>query len=122
MSNEKLTKDERVLKSRTFQEIYKQGSWTANREVSANFQYLKNQTSCLGITVSKKVSKRAVDRNRIKRIFREWFRHRKDEFIGMKLVLTAKPVLNQKTNQEIITSLDDLAKKVLNKNQPKKHR
>lgn len=43
----------------------------------------------LGITVTRKVGK-AVRRNRIRRLVREWFRHRQREFESCDLVVIAK--------------------------------
>ena len=47
--------------------------------------------SRLGITVSKRVSKRAVERNRIKRIVRESFRHYRERLPPGDYLLVAKP-------------------------------
>jgi len=62
-----------------------------------SFHLMPNQADChrLGLAVSRKVSKKAVDRNRIKRQVRESFRH----FIGINqqtalfldIVVVAKP-------------------------------
>ncbi len=45
----------------------------------------------LGLAVSKKVNKRAVGRNRIKRLVREWFRHYREKIPPCDLVVIAKP-------------------------------
>lgn len=45
----------------------------------------------LGITVSRKVSPRAVQRNRIKRQVRESFRQHRLTFCGVDLVVIARP-------------------------------
>ena len=67
----------------------------------------------LGVTVSKKVSKRAVDRNRIKRQVREFFRHNKAELQNADLVITAKPNCIKANDQERLESLTELWTKVL---------
>jgi ribonuclease P protein component len=109
------TKNERLLKPSEFQRVYKQGKWAANREVVINFENHQSETSRLGITVSKKVSKRAVDRNRIKRQIREWFRAQKKQFCSIDIVITAKPALNIKSSEEIQNSLDDIWRKAQKK-------
>jgi len=107
-----LTKQERVLKPSAYKDIYKKGKWLSNQDLAINYKPSNTNISRLGITVSKKVSKRAVDRNRIKRVIREWFRSNKHSLIKQDMVFTAKPAINKKTNQEISRSLDKLCKKI----------
>ncbi|MEM7193544.1 MAG: ribonuclease P protein component [Pseudomonadota bacterium] len=45
----------------------------------------------LGLAVSRKVSKRAVDRNRVKRLIRESFRHCRNKLSATDFVVVAKP-------------------------------
>ena len=45
----------------------------------------------LGLTVSRKVSRKAVIRNRIKRCIRESFRHIQDKLGGLDVVVIAQP-------------------------------
>lgn len=116
IKDQTFSKQVRLLKPDEFQIVYKQGLWTANRELVANFKRHDNESlSRLGVTVSKKVSKRAVDRNRIKRQFREWFRQNPHTRHGLDLIITAKPSLKLKTNTEIQQSLEDLWRKVQKK-------
>ena len=67
----------------------------------------------LGVTVSKKVSKRAVDRNRIKRQVREFFRHHQADLTGAHIVITAKPSCLKASDEQRQESLQELWKKVL---------
>jgi ribonuclease P protein component len=62
----------------------------------------------LGITVSKKVSKRAVDRNRIKRQMRDFFRL--NPLIGPNcdIVLVATVAAGMKDNKQIRLALDQV--------------
>jgi len=115
LKDQTLPKTRRLLKADEYQVVYKKGAWTANREIVANFNRHEMPFSRLGITVSKKVSKRAVDRNRIKRQFREWFRKKNLQNYSIDMILTAKPSLNKKTNIEIQHSLEDLWRKVQKK-------
>jgi len=115
INDQTLLKNNRLLKPSEFQNIYKSGQWVANRELVVNFKPKNTQLPKLGITVSKKVSKRAVDRNRIKRQIREWFRKNKSTYATFDLIITAKPVANSKTNQEIQYSLEDIWRKVQKK-------
>lgn len=65
----------------------------------------------LGITVSKKVSQRAVDRNRIKRQMREFFRLNDAPGPHFDVVMVAHPEASMKTNRQIRQALDKLWRK-----------
>jgi len=60
----------------------------------------------LGLAISKKNAKRAVDRNRIKRIIRESFRQNQIRLPAVDLVVMAKPQTKSATNSELFTSLE----------------
>ncbi|PIE45196.1 MAG: ribonuclease P protein component [Gammaproteobacteria bacterium] len=66
----------------------------------------------LGVVVSKKVSKLAVQRNRIKRLIRESFRHQDFLPKGVDFVVIAKPKASQASNEQLVKELTDLWKKV----------
>lgn len=60
----------------------------------------------LGLAISKKNAKRAVDRNRIKRLIRESFRQNRSKLPAIDLVIMAKPVTKNADNQQIFQSLE----------------
>lgn len=62
----------------------------------------------LGMAIARKKVRRAVDRNRIKRIIRESFRHHPQLLHGLDLVVMARPQAAQATNDELFKSLDAL--------------
>ncbi len=59
----------------------------------------------LGVVVSKKVSKKAVVRNKIKRQIREIFRLNQNKMSAIDLVVIAKQVAEESTYQQIETNL-----------------
>jgi ribonuclease P protein component len=63
------------------------------------------QQARLGITVSRKVSKRAVIRNRIKRQVRESFRHNRQGLEGVSMVVIARQPAAISSNPELRDSL-----------------
>ena len=67
--------------------------------------------SRLGITVSKKTSKRAVDRNRIKRQVREFFRLNQNSWPGCDVIVIANPPAAKKDNTSIQAALKNLWQK-----------
>ena len=63
-------------------------------------------SSRLGLAISKKNAKRAVDRNRIKRLIRESYRQNRKSLPGIDLVVMAKPITKSADNQQIFQSLE----------------
>ena len=109
-----LSKTQRLRTPAEFQRVYSSKQWGGSKHFT--FNVLANdlgQSNTLGVTVSKKVSKRAVDRNHLKRVMREFYRHKKVDLNGCSLVLTAKPSSKLATSEERLQSLEELWSKVL---------
>lgn len=62
----------------------------------------------LGLAVSKRVSKRAVDRNRIKRAIRESFRRARPHLPAVDLLVIANPAALDAPSTALIAELDRL--------------
>jgi len=86
----------------------------SGRGNSVSLSILGNQSNSprLGMVVPKRIISRAVDRNRIKRIVREWFRARYGEFGGCDLVVRIrKPAPDKPAERVLIEELVRLAPK-----------
>lgn len=55
----------------------------------------------LGLVISKRCAKSAVQRNRLKRVIRESFRYSQVRLAGLDIVVIGKPSAVTKTNQEL---------------------
>ena len=62
--------------------------------------------SRLGLAISKKCAKRAVDRNRIKRIFRESFRLHQHTLPNVDIIAMCKPSVLQLDKQEMHAQIE----------------
>jgi ribonuclease P protein component len=67
----------------------------------------------LGLAIAKKRAKRAVDRNRIKRIAREAFRHRQCDLQGYHLVVMNKDAAASVSVFTLRESLEDLLSQIV---------
>ncbi len=89
-SNQSFPKNLRIIKSDHFKQIFKSG----RKIYSANFviYVLSNQLDFprIGISVGRRVSTKATDRNKIKRLIREVFRTNKNIFDKNDIVLVVK--------------------------------
>lgn len=64
------------------------------------------QPARLGVTVAKRVSTKAVARNRIKRQIRESFRHHRPLLDSVSVVVAAQPPADKMSNAQLRASLD----------------
>ncbi|MGV6810251.1 MAG: ribonuclease P protein component [bacterium] len=60
----------------------------------------------LGLAIAKKCAKRAVDRNRIKRLIRESFRVQQATLPAVDIVVLCRPNILQLNNAQILNQLD----------------
>ena len=96
--------NERLKKYNEFDTVFKAGNKIVTKYCILYFK--PEKTKKLGIIVSKKVSKKAVERNHIKRWFREIYRNNKDELpSGVHLILVAKPTALKGSFDEVCKDL-----------------
>ena len=106
----------RLLNSTNYQAVF---DAVSERASTREFLLLARESGLdsprLGIIVSKKVSKRAVDRNLIKRLIRESFRSNQAQLPKRDIIILVRPPAAQADNSKITQQLSYLWKK-LNKN------
>ena len=66
----------------------------------------------LGITLAKKRIRKAHDRNRLKRLIRESFRHKQHDLPNVDIIVIGKSGADKLSNQEIFATMDKLWKKL----------
>lgn len=66
----------------------------------------------LGLAISRKVDKRAVERNRLRRLIREWFRKNQSAFPAGDLVIIGKLPARGAAAATVFAELDDLTQRL----------
>jgi len=97
-----------LLTAVDYSEVFKK-----NIRVSDNYWTIlaargRGEHSRLGLAVAKKRAKRAVDRNRLKRIVREHFRHHCDSLERLDLVVMNRDQATEASNEVLQKSLEKL--------------
>ena len=75
-------------------------------------------TARLGMAITRKVNRRAVERNRIRRLIREWFRHRHAQWRPGDLVISGKPEASGVAAAQLFADLDAIARRLGLKDTP----
>ncbi len=105
LSDKGLPRSARFNSKKDFQQVFDQ----AIKVVEGSFTLLARPNTLgfarLGLAISKKVARRAVDRNRIKRITRESFRLHQGTLGALDIVVLARRDLDKRSKQEMHASL-----------------
>ena len=99
------SKHARLLKPAEFSRVFKNPIRSSDRLLTILAVPNDIKQPRLGLAISKKHAKRAVDRNRIKRLIRESFRLIQHQLPAVDLVVMAKPGTKSVENQQIFQSL-----------------
>lgn len=108
------SREQRIKTPDEFKRVYQSKQWGGTQYFTFNVlahQQDDPSVSRLGVTVSKKVAKQAVIRNRIKRQIKEFYRCQNKALIGVDLVISAKPSCAKVSAQERLKSLEELWQK-----------
>ncbi len=97
---------DRVRKRVEYRRVYDRGRKISSRSFTLFFLENNLRRPRLGITVTRRVGG-AVQRNRARRLVREWFRAAKKSLPAVDLVVNAKAGLHGMTLQALSRELDD---------------
>jgi ribonuclease P protein component len=111
------TRDQRLLTSADFQRVFDNPLKSADSFFTVlSKKRLEGTYSRLGLAIAKKQLRRAVDRNRIKRLIRETFRQEPSlEEQPIDFIVMTRHSVRAKTNAELQQSLQQLFVQALSK-------
>ncbi|WP_260843166.1 ribonuclease P protein component [Sedimenticola selenatireducens] len=99
-------RDLRLLKPADFKRVFQKSSRSSDRNFTVLFLANGKATARLGTAIAKKILKRAVDRNLVKRVVRESFRLRQQELAGLDVVVLCGRGVKLDDKQQLRHSLD----------------
>jgi ribonuclease P protein component len=102
----RLTREAKILKAGEYAAVFKSGKLARGKHWQIIAKPLESSKSRLGLAISKKVHRLAVDRNRFKRIARETFRLNSQHLESWDFVVMArraKPAKNPVLSAELLT-------------------
>lgn len=107
MTRLRFTRAQRMLASREFKAVL-EGAEARHYQGPFLLVARRNQLpdGRLGLIIAKRHVKRAHERNRLKRLIRESFRHHTDDIPGLDVVVMARGGADQLTNEDIFAQLD----------------
>jgi ribonuclease P protein component len=109
MEAQRFPRAARMLVARDFAELRAKGSRRiASRHFSAEFRPTDRSTARLGLAVSRRVSKLAVERNRLKRLVRDSFRRRRAVFEPVDILVIARSSAVAASGTELLADLEAL--------------
>ena len=112
MNRLSFSKEDRLLNRSQFLGLSKDGKRVHAKHFLTIYRENRCERSRLGITVSKKVG-RSVERNRIKRLIREYFRQNRDKLPGtFDLNIIAKKGAADLSSRQVDQSLEGLFRKI----------
>ena len=106
MPTQRFSKDNRLQDAAAFGRVFKAASRSRDNCFTVLSRGNDLEIARLGLAVSKKNCKRAVGRNRIKRVVRESFRQHQALLRGLDIVVMNKPAAADVTKPALFRSLE----------------
>lgn len=96
----------RLLKPTQYGRVFEDAGRSSDDCFTILYRHSGEAHARLGLAISKKALKRAVDRNRVKRVVREGFRHNQQQLAGLDLVVMVKRGLIVDRSERLARSLE----------------
>jgi ribonuclease P protein component len=118
----RFTKQAKIVKTDDFSSVFNLRKRIANKHLVMRYCLNEKNTARLGLIVSKKTAKLAVQRNYMRRVLRELFRLNLHHLPAIDLVVQIQKAFDKKEFIEVKNEFEFLMKKLeLSTIEPKKH-
>ncbi|WP_091644773.1 ribonuclease P protein component [Aquisalimonas asiatica] len=111
----------RLLTPHDFGRVFAGADRVSDRYFTVLFRVSDRSTARLGLAVGRKAASRAVDRNRIKRIARDSFRHQRASLPPVDVVLMARPAARHASRVDLHGALANLWQRLVKRCEQSSH-
>ena len=116
MSDFGFSKKLRLLGAADYQPVFKNARYKVSSQYILILAVANNLARPrIGLVIAKKNVAKAVQRNRVKRIFRESFRHNQRLLPALDIVILARSGLDSLSNELVHTNIERLWQELINK-------
>lgn len=112
------SKKAKLIKTDEFSSVFNFRKRISTQHLALHYLPNHQQHARLGLVVGKKVAKRAVDRNYMRRVLREYFRLHQHEITHADIVIRVQKKFSGLDFDSISHQLDELMLKLNRKNKP----
>ena len=102
----------RLITKKDYQSTFNHSKKISSRSLLALYRSNEKINARLGLIVSKRVAKRAVKRNQIKRLIRESFRLHQKQIGNIDIIVIAKISCDQLNKKQLREGIDNLWEKL----------
>lgn len=106
-------RNNRLVIQTEFQSLFKKAHKVSHRFLKILYKKNNCLHGRLGLIVAKRVAKKAVTRNQIKRVIRESFRYHQEKLTGIDIIVIARQPCDTLSKQLLREGIDRLWEKLL---------
>ena len=107
MTIRRFTRQQRLVQADDFGRVFDKPERCSDKFFTILYISNGRDVDRLGMAIAKKRVKRAVDRNRIKRIVRESFRQQQTPLAGKDIIVLARDITGKADNTSLFQSLEN---------------
>ena len=105
LGDQRFTRGDRLLDADSFQRVFKKPKRSRDTLFTVLSRENRKKGARLGLAISKKKCRLAVQRNRLKRVIRESFRSHKDDLSGLDVIVMCQAAASRASNKNLFDSL-----------------